>query len=191
MYTAWQGARIYAASEDGKNWKAITPVTTDSVATIDVQYRISNALFVYNNKKWCLGGFQNFVTATDAMKTSVWSSEDGVNWTMEVDTVKGFSNIFDAEVFATEEAVYLFGGNICNEEGTNISNKVYRSTDCINWEEVETPEAFTARRHIAGVAQGNSAWLFGGIATPCGDTYGYPVSDTDDFSTETWVKLMK
>ena len=191
VYGAWQGARIYAASEDGKNWKAITPVTTDSVATIDVQYRISNALFVYNNKMWCLGGFQNFVTATDAMKTSVWSSEDGENWTMETDTVKGFDNIIAPKALATDKAVYLFGGMVYDGAKTVVSNKVYRSTDCINWEEVETPEAFTARRQIAGVAQGNSAWLFGGITSATTDNYARPVSDTDEMTTETWVQLMK
>lgn len=186
----WQGTRRYLSSADGKNWDYVAPVSTSEENTVDVDKRMGNAFFVYDNKMWCLGGYQNFVNAS-MMVNSVWSSEDGVNWTMEVDSVKGFSNIFDAEVLATEEAVYLFGGNICNADGNSVSNKVYRSTDCINWEEVETPEAFTARRHIAGVAQGNSAWLFGGIATPCGDTYGYPVSDTDDFTTETWVKLMK
>ncbi len=186
----WQGTRRYLSSTDGKNWDYVAPVSTSEENTVDVDKRMGNAFFVYDNKVWCLGGYQNFVDAS-MMVNSVWSSEDGVNWTMEVDAVQGFSNIFDAEVLATEEAVYLFGGNICNADGNSVSNKVYRSTDCINWEEVETPEAFTARRHIAGVAQGNSAWLFGGIATPCGDTYGYPVSDTDDFTTETWVKLMK
>ena len=186
----WQGTRRYLSSTDGKNWDYVAPVSTSEENTVDVDKRMGNAFFVYDNKMWCLGGYQNFVNAS-MMVNSVWSSEDGVNWTMEVDAVQGFSNIFDAEVLATEEAVYLFGGNICNEEGTNISNKVYRSTDCINWEEVETPEAFIARRHIAGVVQGNSAWLFGGITTPSGDMFGYPVTDTDEMTTETWVQLMK
>ena len=185
----WQGARRYAASEDGKNWEAVTVASTSEEATTDVHLRMGNSFFVYNNKMWCLGGFTNWVSASN-MKTSVWSSEDGVNWAMEVDTVKGFSNIVDAKVLATDEAVYLFGGVVYGEEAT-ISNKVYRSTDCINWEEVATPETFTARRHVAGVAQGNSAWLFGGITTPIADTYGFPVTDTDEFTTETWVKLMK
>ena len=191
VYGTWQGARIYAVSEDGKNWESITPVSTSEENVIDVQYRISNSLFVYNNKMWCLGGFQNFVSATDAMKTSVWSSEDGINWTMEVDAVAGFSNIVEPKVLATDEAVYMFGGMVYDGVALAVSNKVYRSTDCINWEEVETPETFTARRHIAGVAQGNSAWLFGGITTPATGHYAAPVSDTDEFTTDTWVKFMK
>lgn len=191
MYTMWQGATLYAASEDGKSWESITPVSTSEGNDVDVNRRVNNALFVYNNKMWCLGGFTNFVSATDAMKNSVWSSEDGVNWTMEVDAVKGFSNIFDAKVIATDDAVYLFGGMVYDGTTSTVSNKVYRSTDCINWEEVETPETFTARRHIAGVAQGNSAWLFGGITTAATDTYATPVTDTDVFTTDTWVKFMK
>jgi hypothetical protein len=75
-------------------------------------------------------------------------------------------------------------------EESVISNKIYRSTDCINWEEVETPEAFSARRNIVGVAEGNNAWLFGGVTTPFTDTYGYPVSDTDEKATDTWVKTL-
>jgi hypothetical protein len=110
---------------------------------------------------------------------------------MEAEVATGFSNICDMKVLATDEAVYMFGGIVYNEEGSELSNKVYRSTDCITWEEVATPETFTARRHIIGVAQGNSAWLFGGITTPSSDTYGYPVTDTDELTTDTWVKLMK
>ena len=185
----WQSARRYVASEDGKNWEAITVASATEGTTTDVHNRAGNSLFVYNNKMWCLGGYQNWPSNTN-MKNSVWSSEDGVNWTMEVDAVKGFTNITDAKVLATEEAVYLFGGVVYGEE-TTVSNKVYRSTDCINWEEVETPEAYTARRHVAGVAQGNSAWLFGGMSTSISDFYGYPVSDTDELTTDTWVKFMK
>lgn len=185
----WQGARRYVASEDGKNWVNVLPVATSEENAVDVHQRMGNALFVYNNKMWCLGGCTNWPSASN-MKNSVWSSEDGENWTIEADSVKGFSNMADMKVLATDEAVYLFGGVVYGDE-TTVSNKVYRSTDCITWEEVETPETFTARRHIAGVAQGNSAWLFGGITTPSSDTYGYPVKETDELTTDTWVQLMK
>ena len=186
----WQGARRYVVSSNGKDWEAVTAVGTGEDATTDVNLRIGNALFVYNNKMWCVGGCTNWPSAAN-MKNSVWSSEDGVNWTMEAEAATGFSNICDMKVLATDEAVYMFGGIVYNEEGSELSNKVYRSTDCITWEEVATPETFTARRHIIGVAQGNSAWLFGGITTPSSDTYGYPVTDTDELTTDTWVKLMK
>ena len=136
-----------------------------SASVCKVNNRTGNALFVYNDKMWCLGGFKSWVNASN-MLNSVWSSEDGVNWTLEADSTKGFLNIYDMEVVATEDAVYLFGGVVYGEEGTTVSDKIYRSTDCINWEEIETPETFTARRHIIGVAQGNSAWLFGGFTTP-------------------------
>lgn len=189
MFGMWQGASIYAASEDGKSWKAITPASTSEDNNVNVDRRLHNALFVYKNKMWCLGGFTNFVSAS-GMQYSVWSSEDGENWTMEADTVKGFDNIIEPKVLATDEAVYMFGGMVYDATPT-VSNKVYRSTDCINWEEVETPAAFTARRHIAGVVQGNSAWLFGGITSAATDFYATPISGTDDFTTETWVQLMK
>ena len=186
----WQLARRYEMSTDGKNWEAVNVASTNEEHTADVDMRAANALFVFNNKMWCVGGYKNFLSSSQ-MQTSVWSSEDGENWTMEADSTKGFVSLCDMKVLATDEAVFLFGGCGYDEQGLSLSNKIYRSTDCINWEEVEAPETFTARRHIAGVAQGNSAWLFGGITTPSGDTYGYPITDTDAFATDTWVRLMK
>jgi hypothetical protein len=185
----WQGARRYAKSVDGKNWTAVTPVGTGEDASTDVNYRIGNAFFVHNNKMWCVGGYTNWPSASN-MKNSVWSSEDGVNWTMETEAPNGVGNITGMKVLSIGEYAYMFGGVVYGAEESVISNKIYRSTDCINWEEVETPEAFSARRHIVGVAEGNNAWLFGGVTTPFTDTYGYPVSDTDEKATDTWVKTL-
>ncbi|MBO5750275.1 MAG: hypothetical protein J6R36_04935 [Bacteroidaceae bacterium] len=185
----WQGARRYAKSVDGKNWTAVTPVGTGEDASTDVNLRIGNAFFVHNNKMWCVGGYTNWPSASN-MKNSVWSSEDGVNWTMETEAPNGVGNITGMKVLSIGEYAYMFGGVVYGAEESVISNKIYRSTDCVNWEEVTTPDAFTARRNIVGVAEGNNAWLFGDVTSPFADTYGYPVSDTDEKATDTWVKTL-
>ncbi|MBQ5380158.1 MAG: hypothetical protein IIU60_01930, partial [Paraprevotella sp.] len=75
--------------------------------------------------------------------------------------------------------------------GNVVSNKIFKSTDCLTWEEVaDVPAAFSARRHTVGVAQGNSAWLFGGISDVTNDTYGYPLAEPFTPVTETWVKKL-
>lgn len=185
----WQGARRYAKTQDGKNWTAITAVGAGEDASTDIHLRMGNAFFAFQGKLWCVGGFKNWVSASN-MANSVWSSEDGTTWTMEAEVANGVANIANMKVLATDEYVYMFGGVVYGEESSVVSNKIYRSTDCVNWEEVETPEAFSGRRNIVAVAEGNNAWLFGGITTVYGDTYGYPVSDTDEKATDTWVKTL-
>jgi hypothetical protein len=61
----------------------------------------------------------------------------------------------------------------------------------LTWEEVaDVPAAFTGRHHIKSVAQGNEAWLFGGISTPSNQLYGFPLEEPFTPVTETWVKKL-
>lgn len=194
----WQMGRRYAATEDGTAWELIAPTATADSLTADVNMRAGNAFFEFQGKLWCLGGYKNFLDVAQMVNT-IWSSEDGVAWTQEAEfpvdaegaQVAGLTNIYNMEVLATDEAVYLFGG-VTNtaEAGNVVSNKVFKSTNCLTWEEVEVPADFTARRHIMGVAQGNSAWLFGGISDPSTDLYGYPLKAPFTPVNETWVMLM-
>lgn len=193
----WQGARRYAATENGTSWEVITPTTTNEVE-VDVQNRISNAFFTFKGKLWCMGGYRNWPSA-DYMYNSIWSSEDGVAWTQVTEypkdadgnQVEGLTGIYDMTVVATDDVVYVFGGTLYTAEGNVTSNKIYRSTDCVTWEEVtDVPENFTARRHVKAVAQGSSAWLFGGIADPSNDMYANPLAEPFTPVNETWVKLM-
>jgi hypothetical protein len=95
-------------------------------------------------------------------------------------------------VVAADDVVYIFGGAINTEEGNVVSNKIFKSTDSLTWEEVaDVPAAFSARRHTVGVAQGNSAWLFGGMLDAVNTgSYAYPLAEPFTPVTETWVKKL-
>lgn len=141
----------------------------------------------------------SFSLDVNMMRNTIWSSEDGLTWKQEAEfpvdaegnQVEGLTGIYDMTVVPADGVVYLFGGATLTEAGGGISNKIYKSTDCLVWEEVaDVPAAFTARRHVVGLAQGNSAWLFGGISDVTTDMYGYPLAEPFTPVTETWVKLM-
>jgi hypothetical protein len=194
----WQMGRRYATTENGTAWEVLTTVGVEEGVQPKVEMRAGNAFFEFNGKLWCLGGYENFLDAT-MMRNTIWSSEDGIAWKQEAEfpvdaegnQVEGLDGIYDMTVVPADGVVYLFGGATLNANGGNVSNKIFKSTDCLVWEEVaDVPAAFSARRHTVGVAQGNEAWLFGGISDVTNDTYGYPLAEPFTPVTETWVKTL-
>ncbi len=185
-----QGARRFAYTTDGTSWTTITPVSDDSGC--DVGRRIAGAFFTFKDKVWILGGFNNYIGA-DYMRTTVYSSTDGLTWKNEGEQT-GAPCLYHAKVIAGEDVAFLIGGEYLGEDGStrNLSDKVYRSTDGINWTEVATvPTSYVGTRGCAGVALGNAAWIFGGNKTVTSGFYGYPMGDSDEMCTDTWIKLFK
>lgn len=197
-YGQWQMGRRYFTTTNGVDYELVTIVGVEEGVTPDVNMRAQNAFFEFQGKLWCLGGYKNWLDPAQMVNT-IWSSEDGIAWKQEAEfpvdaegnQVVGLTGIYDMSVVATDEVVYIFGGAINTAEGNVVSNKIYKSTDCLTWEEVaDVPAAFTGRHHIKSVAQGNEAWLFGGISTPSGDLYGFPLAEPFTPVTETWVKKL-
>ncbi len=185
-----QGARRFAYTSDGTNWTRITPTSSDP--DCDVQNRNANAFFTFKNKVWCLGGFNSFISANN-MRTNIYSSADGINWE-KAGELTGVPCLYHAKVVAGENVAFLIGGEYLDEDGSTriLSNKVYRTTDGVNWEEVTTvPTSYVGARGCVGVALGNAAWIFGGDKTVTTGFYGYPMGDADELSTDTWIKLFK
>ena len=60
----------------------------------------------------------------------------------------------------------------------------------MNWEAVETPANFTARRNARAAVSGNVAWVFGGNTANASGNYAYP-ADGDTYVYDTWAVLMQ
>lgn len=189
-----QNAQVYAYTSDGKAWNQISPVASDGSTSVDVARRLGDAFFAFKGKLWCVGGFVNFLSSS-ANNTcgTVYSSTDGISWTLESDTVGNvLKNLYGMKVVANDEVAYMFGGERLVGDGTytrEISQDIFRSTDGITWEKVEAPQNYVGRRLPSVLLQGNSAWIFGGIKSKSSDNYAFP-SATDELATDTWVKLM-
>lgn len=186
-YGMCQGARAYLTSTNGKDWEGVA--TTSADEECDVAIRTAECFFTFKNKLWSIGGFKSFLSA-DYMCNKIYSSADGVDWKYEGENTF-IPNIMHAKVIATDDVVLLFGGETFDGENHALSNKVFRSTDCVNWEEVTAPASFDARRNAAGAALGNAAWIFGGFNTATTGNYAFPFGDADVKMTDTWVKLIK
>jgi hypothetical protein len=167
----------YLYTEDGVNWTKIPSVT-------DVTNRRQDAFFAFKGKLWCVGGFKNYIsTSQDNAMTSIYSSSDGgVTWTLEADDA-GIGSIWAMTPVCGENAVYLVGGEYVADGKRVLSDKIYRSTDCIHWEAIKTGSKYTARRAPQIVVKDSYAYIFGGYNTVSKANYGYDLTSQPVFDT--------
>lgn len=182
-----QGASNTLESSNGYEWKVIS--TLDDQGKTIYLPSIGANFFSFKGKLYIVGGFTNFIDAK-FMNNAVYSSTDGKVWKKEAENVEGFSNLYQATVVATDNVVYIMGGEIFKEDKTRVLNtKVYRSTDCIHWTEVSA-EGFTGVRYAAGVVAGQGAWFFGGYESVSTGNYAFP-QQPFKWSNTTWNAAMK
>lgn len=114
-------------SSDGITW---TQATSNAAWGV----RMCPTLVSFNNKMWVIGGAQDFPTII--FYNDVWSSSDGITWTLEKQNAEWTPRYGHASV-VKDNKIWVFGGM---EEGPDRTNDVWSSYDGITWVE-ETPEA--------------------------------------------------
>jgi hypothetical protein len=169
------GTLLY--TDDGVNWNQIPSFS-------NVTGRRQDAFFAFGGKLWCVGGFKNFIsTSTNNAQTSIYSSSDGGNtWTLEADDA-GIGSLWGMTPICGDNAVYLVGGEYINEKQRTLSDKIFRSTDCIHWEAISTGSKYTARRCPQVVTKDKYAYIFGGYTTVSTANYGYDLKSVPAFDT--------
>lgn len=183
IFGGGQAARLYYSTSDGTNWDLLT---VTNPATDLITNRTDEAFFVFKNKLWIIGGFTNFLSAANVLG-NIWSSSDGLTCAKEADEAP-FGKIYGHKVVTDGNTLLLFGGETFNEDKTRtISNKVYRSVDGVNWTEVTMANGFEARRNPPVVANGSTAWIFGGWGVSTG-SYAFTDKATDIQIRDTWTK---
>lgn len=178
-----QGSGSYYSTTDGKNWKM---VTVDSSTGFNPNVHMS-ALFVYKGKIYRIGGFKSFIGG--GKNDEIYQTENCETWTSVGTLPEAMQNTFGWTAVVGNDCVLVFGGQTGAESGSTaaMSTKVFRSTDCITWEEVTVPATYTGSRCAAGCNANNVAWVFGGYTNTDCSSYGIP-TDASILGTETWVK---
>ena len=149
-----QGSTYYNdvwSSSDGVTW-------TQATAEAAFSKRYAVACVVHNdgvsNKMWLIGGYDR---ASLDYLNDVWSSADGVTWTL-VTGEAGFSK-------RQSHAAVDFGGKLWVIGGLdpNPKNDVWSSTDGITWTRATASAGFSGRYNHASVVFGGKLWVMGGF----------------------------
>ena len=114
---------------------------------------------VFKGRMWILGGgrYDTPQTPTRRFYHDVWSSPDGVNWTLELKAPPWEPRQY--------HDVAVFDGRMWVLEGSNkpgvSRNDVWYSADGVNWHEL--PDTPWQPRHAASVfVHDNALWMIGG-----------------------------
>lgn len=187
-----QVAYLAYYTEDFTDWyDDKKPAYIPEGADYGVNSRKRAAFFEFKGKAWCVGGLLNHFNAEqDNNKSDVLSSADGMTWKQEIES-DIFGRMCGMQVVANDKVAYMFGGEKYNDSGEReVSDKVYRSINGYNWEEIEMPENYTARRNPVVVRVGDAAWIFGGAKNPSSNDQAF-YDSRDELIFDTWVKQLK
>ena len=131
---------------------------------------------------WSIGGFTSWINSNN-IETSIYSSTDGKNWTLEAESA-AFGKMWGMKVVANENVAYMIGGEYLDESGMHaVSDKIYRSIDGIHWEAVSSCAKYVARRCPSVTIFNGYGYIFGGYSTVSGSYGAAGDSDLPLFDT--------
>jgi len=145
------------SSADGKEWKLET-------ASAGWSPRAYHQAVILNDRIYVFGG-GNYVPAYHA-KNDVWSSADGVHWTLETEAAPWSPRLwFSAAVY--QDRMWVLGG-WSNNPSKNWSD-VWHSKDGKAWERMETKTRWKERHEHSVFVFQDKLWIAGGHAKPLSD----------------------
>ena len=151
-------------SSDGKNWREAL------VSTPWVPRALMHGSAVFQGAIFVIGGGLKVAppneryTETSAEFNDIWSSNDGVQWTLR-STSLGFTPRTHASVLSTDLGCYVSDGSVGWQD--NLSNDFFYAADCVNFAPIAVPTELP-KRHASSLAAFNgSLVLLGG--PPYGD----------------------
>ena len=139
-------------SSDGANWTRVT-----AHAAWSPRGMIGGSA-VFNGRMWLLGGgtYDTPATPTRQFFNEVWSSADGVDWTLHAASTPWEARQYH-DVAAFDGRMWVMEGY----EGRGNRNDVWYSSDGVNWYEV--PDTPWAPRHAASVfVYDDALWMVAG-----------------------------
>lgn len=154
-------------STDGVAWTRTRAVDNNGDSVPRAEHP---ALISFNNKLWILGGHRPGAGfAFDDVSNGVWSSSDGLSWTVSTPAAASdrWSKRERISSVVFNNKLWVIGGNAYPAFGNTNSpstayNDVWSSADGTSWTVATANAAFIARTNPAVFVYKNKLWIAGG-----------------------------
>jgi N-acetylneuraminic acid mutarotase len=142
-------------SSDGEHWVEVT-------ASAPWGGRSYHASTVHSNRIWVFGGIcpESKEGMAGRFRNDVWSSSDGVNWTL-MTVGAGWTPRMAATAVSWGGQMWLLGGSV-SSASSGPQNDVWSSSDGLTWTEVFPAARWPRRAEHSSVIFADSIWLLGG-----------------------------
>jgi hypothetical protein len=141
------------SSADGRDWRLETAAAPWSPRAYHQAVALKGRIYLFG------GG--NYVPDFHA-KNDVWSSADGIEWTLETEAAPWAPRLWFSAV-AYRDRLWVLGG--WSKEDDNYGD-VWHSADGRHWERLETPTCWKARHEHSSLVFDERLWVLGGHARP-------------------------
>ena len=111
-----------------------------------------------NGRFWIVGG----CTSDSDFRPQIWKSDDLKSWTLASAT-SAIGQVREHIAYVYDGKLWVVGGGIAMAAPAD-TNKVFNTTDGINWTMVASNPAFSVRRILSGTIFSNKMWVIGGLS---------------------------
>ena len=144
------------SSPDGATWTLATKKAPWKASDLPMS-------LVFDDRMWLMGGWYQRRLPGHGASNEVWSSTDGVNWTM-VTKKAGWSPRIAAGAVAFKGRMWILGGteNYYFGDDTSLKNDVWSSADGKEWRRETASAPWSPRAYHAAVVHDGKLWVIGG-----------------------------
>jgi hypothetical protein len=150
------------SSADGATWR----LETAAAGWVTRQFHAAVAFDdgVRGERLWVLGGNgPGSTTAASNRQNDVWSSADGITWTIE--TTPGWAARYGHAVAVFNNKLWVIGGRTSGNQ-----KDIWSTTDGVNWVQEVASAPWPQRSHHTVVVHDNRLWIMGGNGTSTSST---------------------
>ena len=118
----------------------------------------------FDGRIWLIGGWYNGRLPGHGASREVWSSTDGVNWTMATKDA-GWSPRFAAGAVVFKGRMWILGGteDYYFGDDASLKNDVWSSADGEDWKRETASAPWSPRAYHAAVVHDGKLWVIGEI----------------------------
>jgi len=125
--------------------------------------RAGNAVVVFDNKMWVMGGWGLTTNLND-----VWYSTDGLTWICAQDSAPWAARAFHSLV-VFHDTMWLIGGDNEVTPPPILFGDVWKSGDGVNWTCAQDSAPWIARAGHTSVVYNDKMWVMGGFSITGGN----------------------
>jgi hypothetical protein len=166
------------SSTDGEKWEQATRAAGWSP-------RLAAGVVVFKGRMWVLGGIENYFFGDEkSLKSDVWSSADGKEWTQETANVPWSPRAYHAALVHDGKIWVFGGGNYLPKY--HARNDIWCSVDGKKWEQVVEKAPWPPRIWFSSVVYRDRMWVLGGWSNTPSQNWGDVWYSRDG---RTWAQL--
>ena len=144
------------SSPDGATWTLVAKEAAWKSSDLPMSV-------VFDGRIWLMGGWFNGRLPGHGASDEVWSSTDGVNWTLATKT-PGWSPRIAAGAVVFKGRMWIIGGteNYYFGDDTSLKNDVWSTANGKEWKREIASAPWSPRAYHAAVVHDGKLWVIGG-----------------------------